>query len=167
MIDYLFETNMLSALLDPSDQDHTRVDAYARSLPNAAKKYVSAVSLAEIEYGLELHHQVRGAELSNAANIVAAARSHDILPITHHTAREYAQLKTRIAVTWMKDALSKKRRRWVENWEDVTGQRLQIDENDLWICAQARERNLMLVTSDAKLRQRVSAADTEIQIHLV
>lgn len=33
-----------------------------------------------------------------------------------------------------------------------SGKNFQIDENDLWICAQAKERDLIVVTGDGSIR---------------
>jgi len=58
--------------------------------------------------------------------------------------------------------------RWVEAWSDrVTGQLLQIDENDLWIAAQAVERNLVVVTSDPDFTHVIAPAVPELRVQLV
>jgi predicted nucleic acid-binding protein len=55
----------------------------------------------------------------------------------------------------------------LENWVDqATGQRLQVDENDLWMCAQARERNLVMLTADRKM-DRIARADPLVRLSLV
>jgi predicted nucleic acid-binding protein len=48
----------------------------------------------------------------------------------------------------------------------VTTEKLQVDENDLWICAQARERNLTLITTDEDMVIRISKADPGIKFQL-
>lgn len=45
----------------------------------------------------------------------------------------------------------------------ATGRQLQIDENDLWICAQARERDLTLVTLDGDF-QIFASVDPQVRI---
>lgn len=58
--------------------------------------------------------------------------------------------------------------RWVEGWTDrVTGQLLKIDENDLWIAAQAVERNLVVVTSDQDFTKVIAVAVPELRVDLV
>jgi predicted nucleic acid-binding protein len=50
-------------------------------------------------------------------------------------------------------------------WEDpVTGHQLGIDENDLWIAAQAVEHNLVLITSDKLLKLREADPDGRLLI---
>ncbi len=58
--------------------------------------------------------------------------------------------------------------RWVEAWSDrVTGQLLQFDENDLWIAAQAVERNLVVVTSDPDFTRIIAPAVPELRVQLM
>jgi predicted nucleic acid-binding protein len=58
--------------------------------------------------------------------------------------------------------------RWVEGWTDrVTAQLLQIDENDLWIAAQAVERNYVVVTSDQDFVTVIVPAVPELRVLLV
>ena len=86
-----------------------------------------------------------------------------MLGLTKHTAEEYGELKALLAKTYLRNALRKDRPRWLEEWVDkATGQKLQVDENDLWMCAQARERNLVLITTDRKI-SRISQADPTVQ----
>ncbi len=47
-----------------------------------------------------------------------------------------------------------KKRRAEQLCDPITGRELGIDENDLWIVAQAAERNLVLVTHDKIVRIR-------------
>ena len=57
--------------------------------------------------------------------------------------------------------------RWVEDWKDrASSKTLQIDENDLWLVAQAVERNYRLITSDNRLIKRFVPAIPELR-HLV
>ena len=49
--------------------------------------------------------------------------------------------------------------------EEATGRKLQVDENDLWICAQAKERDLIVVTADRWMK-RISDADCEVRLHI-
>ncbi len=90
-----------------------------------------------------------------------------VLDVTRHTASNYAELKANLAKTYLAKWMRKDRPRWVENWVDkATGQHLQVDENDLWICAQAREHDLILVTADHGIR-RIAQADPAVQLLLI
>jgi predicted nucleic acid-binding protein len=66
----------------------------------------------------------------------------------------------------MQRKIGKKMPRWIEDWIEVgSAKRLQIDENDLWICAQAKERDLVVVTGDMDIR-RLSSFDLDLKILL-
>jgi predicted nucleic acid-binding protein len=81
---------------------------------------------------------------------------------------EYAELRKNLAVTYLPNLIRSNRPRWVDQWMDrVTQETLQIDENDLWICAQAREWNLALFTTDEQLFTRIAKADPSIKFRFV
>jgi predicted nucleic acid-binding protein len=66
----------------------------------------------------------------------------------------------------MQRKAGKKMRRWIEDWVEIgSGKRLQVDENDLWICAQAKERDLVVVTGDTDIRQ-LASLDPDLKIVL-
>lgn len=99
--------------------------------------------------------------------VVEEVNRHAVLDVTRHTAHEYAVLKTALATMYLAKVLRRDRPRWLENWVDrSTGQTLQVDENDLWICAHARERNLVLVTADARM-DRIARADSAVRLLVV
>lgn len=59
---------------------------------------------------------------------------------------------------------SKNKAKWPEGWvEPSTGKELGIDENDLWIAAQAIERNLVLASQDSMARLLDVAAELRIE----
>jgi predicted nucleic acid-binding protein len=64
------------------------------------------------------------------------------LPVTGDTAEEYAKFRRRLFVTFDKKG------KYTENREDHLGTKVGVDENDLWLVAQACERNLTFVTHD-------------------
>jgi predicted nucleic acid-binding protein len=159
---YLLETTTLSAILDSGHAKHGTATSAIAALDSSAPKYVSVIALAELMFGERLVVEFAGRSMPELAEIINQARSYAPLDVTRHTAAEYAELKAILAKTYLAKAMRRERPRWLENWVDkATGQTLQVDENDLWMCAQARERNLVLVTADAKM-QRVSQADPTV-----
>jgi predicted nucleic acid-binding protein len=161
---YLLETSALSALLDPEHDKHAIVKSTIAGLSSGAPVYVSSVALAELAFGVKLYEACKGS-LPKADNMLAGANSYPKVDVTRHTSLEYAELKKNIALKYLAVPLSKDdRKRWIENWVDKnSGQTLGIDENDLWQCAQARERNLVLVTIDRRIK-RISEADQILQL---
>ena len=86
--------------------------------------------------------------------------------MTKHTASAYAELKSQLALTVQRKANSQKLSRWLEDWIDAnTGKQLQIDENDLWVAAQAKERDFTLVSGDEDML-RLSQVDATVRVIL-
>jgi len=57
---------------------------------------------------------------------------------------------------------------WTDSWiDELTGEKLQIDENDLWICAQAAERNLVLVTMDSGIGRIRDAVPNLLRLKII
>jgi predicted nucleic acid-binding protein len=136
-------------------------------LPPSAPKYVSAIALAELSFGCRLFEQATGTAAPHLTAILDDARRYPLLDVTRHTADEYAVLKANLATTYLSKLFRRDRPRWLENWVDkATGQTLQVDENDLWMCAQARERNLVLITADAKM-ERIPKADSSVRLLII
>ena len=162
---YLLETSTLTTLLNPNHPKHMAAKVAISDLDPAAPRYVSVIAIAELMFGQRLIEAVVGASPALEAKIAEAQR-HALLDVTRHTAAEYAALKTNLANMYLAKLLRKERPRWVEDWIDkATGQTLQVDENDLWMCAQARERGLVMITADAKL-DRVSRADPRVRLEI-
>src|SRR6185437_15496259 len=116
--------------------------------PNAPR-YVSAISMAELNFGVKLAEAFGMGNLPSLDAMLNRAQAYGMLEITRHTASAYAELKANLAKKYLVKAARRDRPRWLENWVDkATGQALQVDENDLWLCAQAKERDIILATAD-------------------
>src|SRR3954468_2241960 len=138
---FLLDTGVLSTMFDPTRTSHKTVRAYVESL--AGPKFVSVISVAELRFGIELAAGSVPAFRAPLEAVLSRVKAYvEPIPISKHTAEEYGYLKSALAHKILKNALKKDRRpRWVEEWTDrATGQKLQADENDLWLCAQALER---------------------------
>lgn len=164
---YLLDTCLLSALLDPTKANHSAVCDAIDDLGEDAPKFVSVITFAELQFGIKLAI-LRGDEnTQRLENIIHAAQTHLPLNVTKHTADEYGFIKAAVANKYLNKVLKKDRPRWIEEWVDqYTGCKLHIDENDLWLCAQAKERNLVLLTVDKKIL-RITDADPEIRIETI
>lgn len=159
---YLIDTNGICELLDQRHPNHQTVRDTCATIEAGAPRYISCITLAEIRFGALLNNAVTGEQSPRTAVILDEAERYPIREITRHTAREYAELKTKIATTYLSKFIRANRPHRLENWLDrVTGQRLQIDENDLWICSQAKEWNLTVITTDKTMVDRVSKADLD------
>lgn len=156
---YLFDTTILSVYLDPTHPHHAQKSQSLAALPAVSPRFISAVALAELGFGARLASAIGKGNLPALEEIIVRARSHAVLDITHHTALVYAEMKARIAQKYLAKTLRRDRPKYIEEWVDkATGQKLGIDENDLWMCAQAKERDIVFVTADLRMK-RIRDAD--------
>jgi predicted nucleic acid-binding protein len=162
---YLLDASALSAYLNEAHQHHSVAASVVGGLPIAAAKLVSAVTLAELSYGIRLAELRGSRHLTEYRKRLDVVREYTSLDLTRHTSEVYAELKVRLAGQ-VQQKSGKKMPRWIEDWVEVgSAKRLQIDENDLWICAQVKERDLVVVTGDVDIRQ-LSSLDPELKILL-
>ena len=151
---YLLDTSALTPLVDASHLKHELVTNVITGLGDAPI-YVSVIALAEMLYGIVLYEKAEGKGLPNAEKMISHAKLFPRMEIGRHTALEYAKLKADLAAHYLPKVAKQFRKKWVEDWIDkFTGKRLGIDDNDLWICAQAREINFMVIADDKMSRIR-------------
>ena len=164
MDSYLLDTTVLSISLDPSDARHLDVVKSLGSIPASSEQYISAVALAELSFGIKLASALNKGMSPVLSSIISKAREYAVLDISHHTSDAYATLKTLMAVKYLAKPLRKNRPKYIEDWIDqASGKPLGIDENDLWMTAQAKERGLTFLTADKKIH-RISDADPDLSI---
>jgi predicted nucleic acid-binding protein len=100
---YLLDTNIVSELRKP--RPHGAVVAWLKSTVDA-ELFLSAVTLAEIQTGIELTRErdaVKAAEIEAWADLVAA--SYNVLPMDGATFRAWARLMHRKSDTVYEDAM--------------------------------------------------------------
>ncbi len=164
----MLDTCAVSALLDGKHKNYENVKRSDEAIEVGAPRFVSRITIAELTFGLVVHEAATGVAHPRALEILKRAQAYPIREITKHTATEYAELRKNLAVTYLSSLLRSDRARWTDQWvEKVTGEKLQVDENDLWICAQARECNLILMTTDEKMVDRIAKADPTIKFRFV
>ena len=165
---YLFDTSVISALLDRRHDRHFEIRQSVARFDPVGPQYLSPMSLAETVFGSFMAEAFQSTDAHRLKRMLRDAEKYGVLPITSNTSPVYACLKTDLAKCYLAKASRKDRPRWVEDWVDkTTGKKLQIDENDLWMCAQAKERNLILVTADGNMKDRVSKADPSVRFRVL
>jgi len=158
---------VLSALLDTSHRRHKDVVDAVGSLEANSFFYVSAISLAELTFGVRLAEAFSSSKMSVLSNILNDVHNYGLLQVGRHTSSSYAELKTNLAKSYLARANRNHRPRWLEEWPLTnTGQKLQVDENDLWLCAQSKERSITLLTTDKRMN-RIAAADPEVDLSFI
>ncbi len=162
---YLLDTNLVSVLYDASRPNHAAIRQAVAAFDARSPQLVSAVTIAELRFGLALS-RAAGRPLAHIEACIERAEEHPLAEFGRYTAEAFAHVKSSVALHRVD--VRKRIPRWVEGWTDrVTGQLLQIDENDLWIAAQAVERNLVVVTSDRDFTSVIAAAVPELRVALV
>lgn len=167
MAGYLLDTSVLIALVDPrSPFNRAANDVMAAMLPTDLQ-FVSSISFGEIHTGIEVNFNVRGQRPPNAQQTLALALTHSLLIVDEHVAQTYGALKAAMVVRYMPNSSKSQRGQFIENWiNHATGLRLGINENDIWICAQALERDIWMVSTDSDF-DRVREAEPRLNLLLL
>ena len=130
-----------------------------------APQLISAITIGELRFGLALS-RAAGRSLAHIAACIERTEEHPLAEVGRHTGEAFGYVKSSVAL--QRVDIRRRIPRWVEGWSDrVTGQFLQIDENDLWIAAQAVERNLVVVTSDPDFTRVIAPAVPELRVQPV
>ena len=142
---FLLDTNIANAPGFKGHRLHEHVRAWLAEKEGEAV-FVSAVSLAECEYGLnifplsmQVQHDIR--------SVMATYRA---LPIDHHTAEIYGKIRASLFNEFApRDNRNRVAKSYIEDLRERTsGKELGIQENDLWIVSTAIQYNLVFVTDD-------------------
>ena len=164
---YLFDTTVLSIYLDPKHPHHVTKGQSLTALPSESPRYVSAIALGELSFGTNLASRLGKGNLTELESMLAQARSYAVLEVGFHTGAVYGELKANVAHKYLSKTLRKDRPKQIEEWVDkATGQKLSVDENDVWMCAQAKERDLVFVTADVRMK-RISDADPDVKLLVI
>ncbi len=161
MKDYLLDTNMVSHYF----YRHANVLARIQSLDDGDKLWVSSVTLGEIAFGNAVTNSTDHERRTECERFINNEFHGGItLPISRSTRIYYGDLKAEL---FRRFPPSRRGQNHPERcFERATGVELGIDENDLWIAAQALEHNLVLVTNDemARIREVASALTLALDI---
>ena len=156
MADYLLDTNILSFWYNTNCSEHPNVIARVNTARQMApgtgytsRLFVSIVTLGEMQYG---HCVALTPDVNQQAAYVKFVREHCpvALEMTAHVAEQYGQMRAWLFNNCSPNALRSKAKRAEELVFAASGKELGIDENDLWIAAQAMTHNLVLVTHDRR-----------------
>lgn len=162
---FLLDTNLVSVLYDARRVNHLAVRNAIAALDPASPQLVSAITIGELRFGLALS-RAAGQPLAHIEACIERTDEHPLAEVGRYTAEAFGHVKSSVAL--QRVDIQRRVPRWVEAWSDrVTGQLLQIDENDLWIAAQAVERNLVVVTSDPDFTRVIAPAVPELRVQLV
>lgn len=163
---YLIETSALSAYLQDNHAHHSHAKAAFLSLTKGVEQFASVVTVAEMEFGLKqvIANGAHERQIAAVSARIAVVRNYAPLALTHHTATAYSELKSLLAQHTQPNTNKQRLNRFIELWQDSnTGSQLGIDENDLWIAAQAKERDFTVVAGDRDF-EVFSRVDPQVRV---
>ena len=162
---YLLDTNAASVLWDRKHREHSKIRRFLQRVGDAPT-WISIVVLGEIEYGLKIALQIDENRQREVRRQMA--RFPRILDVTKHTVEPYSDLRAVLFKAYSpidrRGRLTAKRPE--ELWERTSAKELGIQENDLWIAAQAVQYNLVLVTADHMRRLQEVSTDLDYPLQL-
>jgi predicted nucleic acid-binding protein len=153
--DFLLDTQMIRYWYDSDCLQNQAVISNIESLQKQVESWdykprllVSTITLGEIEFG---HH----VNSSPNTDVQAAYLKfvHERLPVCLEVTRDavaaYGELRCRLFNECAPGDKRKPKMRPEQLIDPVTSKELKIQENDLWLCAQAVGHGMVLVTHDA------------------
>lgn len=163
---YLLDTNIVSFWFDGKSGKYPAVQAAAEARRQGQHPlYVSAITRGEIAYGHAANPAGAGERREDFVSFVRKQLP-QILTVSKHTVEPYGQIRAAFFGRFGPKSKRTKKTRAEELCDPTTGRELGIDENDLWLVAQAAERNLVLVTHDklVHIQDALREIDLAVQI---
>ncbi len=155
---YLLDTSIASPAWYAGHKRHKEVRERLEGLGDDTV-FVSDISKAEVEYGLNLV----ALDAQKHDGIRSAMGRYKVVPIDHHTAQTYGEIRATIFKAYApRDRRNKISSKYVEDLRERTsGKELGIQENDLWIVSVAVRYNLLFLTADGRggMRKIIEAAN--------
>lgn len=155
MRDYLLDTQLIWYWYDRACQQHAAVVGNVEALRTLAasaehkpRLLVSVVTLGEIEFGHRVQLGDHAAEQEAYMRFVNEQLP-DRLELTEDAVRAYGEIRSRLFNKHAPGEMRKPKMRPEQLVDPVNSLNLQIQENDLWLCAQAVGHAMVLVSNDA------------------
>lgn len=155
MRDFLLDTQTIRYWYDTVCPQHEPVVANIESLRRQVESLkhrltlvVSVVTLGEIEFG----HRVNPSPNPDVQADYLKFVSKQLpvrLEVTKDAVAAYGELKKRLFDAYAPGEKRRPKMRPEQLIDPATSRELQIQENDLWLCAQAVGHGMVLVTNDA------------------
>ncbi len=144
---YLFDTNAVSPLWNVRHPEHDIIKDFFASV-SQSPVWLSTIVLAEIEYGMKVTPEM---DIDSQNQVRHEMSNHPfILDIDKHTIGPYSDLRAELFKKFSpRDRRGRLTVKWPEDLiERTSAKELGVQENDIWIAAQAIQYNLILVTGD-------------------
>lgn len=154
MRDFLLDTQTIRYWCDSACSQHAAVTGNITTLRQSCaslavkpRLLVSVITLGEIEFG---HRVALAPDPAARAAYAKFVREElpDSLDVMADAVEAYGELRTRLFNKYAPRDRRKPKMRPEQLVDPATSKELQIQENDLWLCAQAVAHGLVLVTND-------------------
>jgi len=157
MRDFLIDTNIWEYWFNPArEPEHSNVLKRVSELEEECKEtlfsyrvWISSITCGELEYGYQ-------AQLDKEHSLETSFRQfiHKVSPkefvINKHVTCDYGIIRAKLFEKYGPKKKKKKGLRPEQLIDPVTSLQLKIQENDLWLVAQAITKSLIFVTNDRK-----------------
>jgi len=149
MKDYLLDTNIIHHFarfkMGISTPQSEKIKSKLSQISDKSKILICAISIGEMEYGYNVADTKAKADVQQLCDHI---KNYEILSIDQEIARDhYAEIRAILFENYAPRNEKKKRR--LTEWADpISDKNIQVQENDIWICAVAKYYNLTLITDD-------------------
>ena len=161
---YLLDTQTIRYWSDGQSGRFPVVQRAAEERRSKGPLYVSAITLGEFEYGHSAHPVDNGAARNEFTKFLRRELP-QVLSISKHTAAPYGLIRAKLVDRFPPPGGWSKKKRAEQLSDPIAAREFGFDENDLWLVAQAIERNLVLVTNDRM--RRISETVQEVAPNFV
>lgn len=155
---YLLDTNIVSYWFDEQSVPNRSIVERIRRLPERAPLRISAISLGEIEFGFRVRRE-ENAEFERDLRRFLQEKLPTVLDVTSTTRIYYGSIRASLFDKYAPQRKRGKQLRLGQLTDPISELELGIQENDVWIAAQAIEYNLALVSNDKLTKIREVADD--------
>ena len=124
---------------------------------------ISVIIWGEIDYGYNIMTKKEKSKENEFRKFISDA-SPWMVPINRHVAKTYGELRGKLFEKYASKEKKKKGLRPEQLIDPVTSKELGIQENDLWIIAQASTFNLTFVTNDKKISRISDIVEESLHI---
>lgn len=171
MRDFLIDTNIWEYWFNPArEPEHSHVLNRVSELEKLRKEtrfsyrvWISSVTWGELEYGYQVQTNKKKSQETPFRQFIHKIGPKELI-VNRHVACDYGIIRAKLFETYGPKE-KKKGLRPEQLVDPVTSLQLRIQENDLWLVAQAMNRNLVFVTNDRKsLKPLMQAAGDELAV---
>ena len=162
---YLLDTNAASILWDMRNREYKTLRSFIQKI-DQSPIWISIVVFGEIEYGLKTAPRMDERLQADVRKKMSFFPL--VLEMDKHTVEPYSDLRAALFKKYSpKDKRGRLKAKWPEDLrERTTAKELGVQENDIWIAAQAVQYNLVLVSSDYMRRLQEVSTDLDYPLQL-